>query len=100
MVLKHRDKEILSFKNMSGFFHFPTCTCIHSLVDHGQTIHSSHYATTSNPGKIKFRIFAFLHNQFGDWAGQLGDGRAVMLGEYTNRYTDDVMQNFLACENI
>ncbi|XP_078384278.1 protein nucleotidyltransferase YdiU-like isoform X1 [Oculina patagonica] len=24
-------------------------------------------------------------HQFGDWAGQLGDGRAVMLGEYTNR---------------
>lgn len=22
-----------------------------------------------------------------------------MLGEYTNRYTDDVMQNFLAYEN-
>nr|XP_058964178.1 protein adenylyltransferase SelO-like isoform X2 [Pocillopora verrucosa] len=24
-------------------------------------------------------------HQFGDWAGQLGDGRAVILGEYTNR---------------
>ncbi|KAJ7337801.1 hypothetical protein OS493_007958 [Desmophyllum pertusum] len=24
-------------------------------------------------------------HQFGDWAGQLGDGRAVMLGEYMNR---------------
>ena len=23
--------------------------------------------------------------KFGDWAGQLGDGRAVILGEYTNR---------------
>lgn len=27
----------------------------------------------------------FFHTQFGDWAGQLGDGRAVMLGEYMNR---------------
>ena len=23
--------------------------------------------------------------QFGDWAGQLGDGRAVILGEYINK---------------
>ena len=25
-------------------------------------------------------------HQFGDWAGQLGDGRALLLGEYINRY--------------
>ena len=41
----------------------------------------------------------FFHPQFGEWAGQLGDGRAVMLGEYINRYTD-MMQNLLVYENI
>lgn len=46
-----------------------------------------------------FRIDAFFHLQFGEWAGQLGDGRAVMLGEYVNRYTD-MMQNLSVYENI
>lgn len=54
---------------------------------------------TSNHRKIMFRIDAFFHPQFGEWAGQLGDGRAVMLGEYINRYTD-MMQNLSVYENI
>lgn len=43
-------------------------------------------------GKIKPGTVPLAHryggHQFGSWAGQLGDGRAHLLGEYTNRCGD------------
>ena len=36
-------------------------------------------------GEFIKTFFKYFYAQFGDWAGQLGDGRAVILGEYTNR---------------
>ncbi|XP_059585079.1 protein adenylyltransferase SelO isoform X2 [Alligator mississippiensis] len=41
-------------------------------------------------GKVGFGFVPLAHryggHQFGSWAGQLGDGRAHMIGVYTNRY--------------
>ncbi|XP_019363802.1 PREDICTED: uncharacterized protein LOC109291307 isoform X2 [Gavialis gangeticus] len=41
-------------------------------------------------GKVVFGFVPLAHryggHQFGSWAGQLGDGRAHMIGVYTNRY--------------
>ncbi|XP_069068448.1 protein adenylyltransferase SelO-like, partial [Pleurodeles waltl] len=43
-------------------------------------------------GKVKPGTLPLAHryggHQFGTWAGQLGDGRAHLLGEYTNRCGD------------
>ncbi|XP_078519559.1 protein nucleotidyltransferase YdiU-like isoform X2 [Lissotriton helveticus] len=43
-------------------------------------------------GKVKPGTVPLAHryggHQFGSWAGQLGDGRAHLLGEYTNRCGD------------
>ncbi len=36
------------------------------------------------PENIKTYSTAYAGHQFGNWAGQLGDGRAILAGEITN----------------
>lgn len=42
-------------------------------------------AATHLPENIKTYATAYAGHQFGNWAGQLGDGRAIFAGEITNR---------------
>ena len=39
---------------------------------------------TNLPENIKTYATAYAGHQFGNWAGQLGDGRAILAGEITN----------------
>lgn len=41
-------------------------------------------AATNLPENIKTYATAYAGHQFGNWAGQLGDGRAIFAGEITN----------------
>ncbi|MBW3520605.1 YdiU family protein [Chryseobacterium sp. NKUCC03_KSP] len=41
-------------------------------------------AATNLPKNIKTYATAYAGHQFGNWAGQLGDGRAILAGEITN----------------
>lgn len=41
-------------------------------------------AATHLPENIKTYATAYAGHQFGNWAGQLGDGRAILVGEITN----------------
>lgn len=41
-------------------------------------------AATHLPENIKTYATAYAGHQFGNWAGQLGDGRAILAGEITN----------------
>lgn len=41
-------------------------------------------AATNLPENIKTYATAYAGHQFGNWAGQLGDGRAIYAGEITN----------------
>ena len=41
-------------------------------------------AATNLPENIKTYATAYAGHQFGNWAGQLGDGRAILAGEITN----------------
>lgn len=41
-------------------------------------------AATNLPNNIKTYATAYAGHQFGNWAGQLGDGRAILAGEITN----------------
>lgn len=41
-------------------------------------------AATNLPENIKTYATAYAGHQFGNWAGQLGDGRAILAGEMTN----------------
>ncbi|MXS70522.1 YdiU family protein [Flavobacteriaceae bacterium W22] len=41
-------------------------------------------AATNLPNHIKTYSTAYAGHQFGNWAGQLGDGRAIFAGEITN----------------
>lgn len=41
-------------------------------------------AATNLPENIKTYSTAYAGHQFGNWAGQLGDGRAILAGEITN----------------
>lgn len=46
-----------------------------------------HFLTASSlPENIKTYATAYAGHQFGNWAGQLGDGRAIFAGEITNSY--------------
>ena len=42
-------------------------------------------AATNLPENIKTYATAYAGHQFGNWAGQLGDGRAILAGEITNK---------------
>lgn len=42
-------------------------------------------AATRLPENIKTYATAYAGHQFGNWAGQLGDGRAIFAGEITNK---------------
>jgi len=41
-------------------------------------------AATNLPENVKTYATAYAGHQFGNWAGQLGDGRAILAGEITN----------------
>lgn len=38
------------------------------------------------PGGLKTYATAYAGHQFGNWAGQLGDGRAILVGEIQNQF--------------
>ncbi|XP_054847070.1 protein adenylyltransferase SelO-like isoform X2 [Eublepharis macularius] len=40
------------------------------------------------PTPFKSRVLLVAFSKFGSWAGQLGDGRAHLIGVYTNRFGD------------
>lgn len=51
----------------------------------------SFLAATDLPSNIKTYATAYAGHQFGNWAGQLGDGRAILAGEIKNdrgQYTE------------
>lgn len=50
-----------------------------------QDLDSAFLSATDLPANIRTYATAYAGHQFGNWAGQLGDGRAIYAGEIKNR---------------